>query len=78
MHQDTTEQSLQHLHRNIILRLAAALGNLRLLAVGAPFAAELASLAEQEVSAALTSARLAEQLRTKTAGHLDRPDEGVC
>src|SRR5437016_5700264 len=35
------QQSLQEFHRDLIFRLGSALGNLRLIAVGAPFAGEL-------------------------------------
>jgi len=63
MHLDC-ESSLESLHREIILRLGCAIGNLRLIAVGAPFAADLVRLAEQDIDAALTAARSAEDVRT--------------
>ena len=58
-----TNQSLEQLHRQIIIRLAAALGNLRMLAIGAPFATELIRLAVDEVEVALEAAREAESVR---------------
>jgi hypothetical protein len=61
MHQ--TGLSLRQLHRDIIVRLATAIGNLRMVAAGAPFVGELIRLAETEVEAALDSARQAEQVR---------------
>jgi hypothetical protein len=63
MHQ--TCLSLRELHRDIIVRLATAVGHLRMVAVGAPFAGELIRLAETEVDAALDSARQAEQVRAE-------------
>jgi hypothetical protein len=67
-------RSLKELHRDIIVRLAAALGNLRLLAIGAPFASELVKLAENEVEAALLSAQDAEALRAEICGALTAPE----
>jgi hypothetical protein len=66
--------SLKELHRDIIVRLAAALGNLRLLAIGAPFASELIKLAESEVEAALEMAQEAEAIRAEITGALTAPD----
>lgn len=62
---DQTCLSLRELHRDIIVRLATAVGNLRMVAVGAPFVGELIRLAETEVEAALDSARQAEQVRAE-------------
>lgn len=59
------EASLESLHREIILRLGCAIGNLRLIAVGAPFATDLVRLAEQDIDAALTAARDAEDVRVR-------------
>jgi hypothetical protein len=55
--------SLEQLHRKCIVRLAAASGNLQMLAIGAPFASELVELTENDVRSALEAARQAEQLR---------------
>jgi hypothetical protein len=59
--------SLEQLHRECMLRLAAATGNLRMLAIGAPFASDLIDLAEDDVRAALDATRQAEQLRAAIA-----------
>jgi hypothetical protein len=59
-----TQQSLQGLHRGIILRLGSALGSLRLIGVGAPFTGELVKLAEEDIEAALRLARDAERTRS--------------
>jgi hypothetical protein len=58
-------RSLEQLHRDCIVRLAEALGKLRMLAIGAPFADELVELAEDDVKAALHAVRAAEALRTE-------------
>lgn len=55
--------SLEQLHRECMLRLAAATGNLRMIAIGAPFAHELIELAESDLHSALDSVRKAEELR---------------
>jgi hypothetical protein len=70
--------SLESLHREIILRLGTAIGNLRLIAVGAPFAAELVKLAEQEVEAALAAAREAEAARRRVSSAIGGTEGGAC
>ena len=65
-----TDKSLELEHRQIIIRLASALGNLRMLAIGAPFAAELVQLASDEVEVALQAAREAETIRLELARSL--------
>jgi hypothetical protein len=65
-----TDHSLEHLHRQITIRLASALGNLRMLAIGAPFANELVMLAAEEVEVALEAARAAEAVRFELARSL--------
>ena len=70
MCRNEAEPSLEALHRDIIVRLAAATGNLRMLEVGAPFAADLIGLAQTQVEAALSSARRAEEMRAKAIGVL--------
>lgn len=64
------DNSLERLHRQIIIRLASALGNLRMIAIGAPFAAELVTLATDEVEVALEAARAAETARFELAQSL--------
>jgi hypothetical protein len=65
-----TDHSLEHLHRQITIRLASALGNLRMLEIGAPFASELVALATDEVQLALEAARTAEEVRFELARSL--------
>lgn len=65
--------SLKELHRDIIVRLAAAIGNLRMVALGAPFAAELTDAAESDLQAALAAAREAETMRAEISRNLEKP-----
>ena len=65
-----TNRSLAHLHRQITIRLASALGNLRMLEIGAPFTTELVALAADEVEVALETARAAEVVRFELAQSL--------
>jgi hypothetical protein len=65
-----THHSLEHLHRQITIRLASALSNLRMLEIGAPFANELVTLAADEVEVALDAARSAETVRFELARSL--------
>ena len=65
-----TDHSLEHLHRQITIRLASALGNLRMLVIGAPFTSELVTLATDEVEGALETARAAEAVRIELAHSL--------
>lgn len=66
-------RSLEQSHRACMLRLAGATGNLKMLAIGAPFASELIQLAENDVRAALAAARDAEQIRVEVARLLSSP-----
>jgi hypothetical protein len=67
---ESEEPTLEQLLHHTIVHLASATGNLRLLAIGAPFAAELIQLAEDEVRAALDAVRDAEVIRGTIAGQL--------
>jgi hypothetical protein len=75
---EVKRRSLQGLHRGIIFHLGSALGNLRLIAIGAPFASELVKLAEREVEAALDLAREAEQMRAALSTALGEHASGGC
>jgi hypothetical protein len=70
-HTDTT---LRDLHREIIIRLACALNNLRLFAVGAPFPSDLARLAQVDVETAMSAAREAEVVRARISSQLTGPE----
>jgi hypothetical protein len=74
---DSSNKSLEELHQELIVRLASALGNLRLLAIGAPFACELIRLAEHDVEAALTATRSAESVRYELSGLLGAGERGA-
>jgi hypothetical protein len=65
-----TPETLQQHHKTLLLRLASGLGGLRMLAVGAPFAAELVELAEADIRVALEAARKAETLRAAISRQL--------
>jgi hypothetical protein len=71
-------KTLEDLHRDVMVRLAAATGNLRMLAIGAPFAHELVQYAEEEVRAALDAARAAELLRSELSDKISGRHLPVC
>ena len=73
--------SLQQLHRDVIVRLASATGNLRMLTIGAPFVSELVQLARRRCAGTLDAAREAEDVRAsisyKLSGH-SQTEAGDC
>jgi hypothetical protein len=64
------DPTLPQLHRTILVRLSAALSNVRLLAVGAPFVEGFTGLLEQDLLDAMEAARVADQLSCELARRL--------
>jgi hypothetical protein len=61
---------LPELHRAILARLGAAIGNLRLIAIGAPFTEELVRIVEVDLLDALQATRQANRLTEQLASNL--------
>ncbi len=64
------DPSLRELHHTIRLRLGTAIGNLRLLAIGAPFGEEMIQLIERDLFEALKAATAIEQVEHELTGLL--------
>jgi hypothetical protein len=62
------EGSLAQLHDTILVRLGIALGNVRLVTIGAPFAEELVRVVEGDLLDALQAVHEAERVTRQIAG----------